>query len=133
MQMKLVLLQWLINAFAIVVAVKVVDGISFSGPWWYMIIIGSLFGIVNSIIKPIIKFFSYPIIIITLGIFTVIINATMLGMTSLISRHLDLGFTIAGFWPALWGAMIVCIVSTFLSWATGKKKLKEDTAGEKNA
>lgn len=131
--MKLILLQWLINAFAIIVAVKVIDGISFSGPWWYMIIIGSLFGIVNSVIKPVIKFFTYPIIIITFGIFALVINAAMLGTTALISRHLELGFTIAGFWPAFWGAMIVSMISTFLAIATGHKRLRASSKGEHNA
>ncbi|UCG78207.1 MAG: phage holin family protein [Nitrospirota bacterium] len=123
--MKLHILQWLINALAIIVAVRVVDGLSFTGPWWYMLIIGTIFGIVNSLIKPIIKFFSIPIIIITLGVFSVVINAAMLGITALISRPLELGFEISGFWPALWGALIVSIVSALLSWVTGKRHLEE--------
>lgn len=132
--MKFHILQWLINALAIVIAVKVVDGISFQGEWWYMIVIGSLFGLVNGLIKPIIKLFTYPIIIITLGIFTLIINAAMLGLTALISRPLKLGFEIAGFWPAFWGALIVSIISTVLSWMTGQKTLREELKRErKNA
>lgn len=129
--MKLHILQWLINALAIVVAVKIVDGISFHGEWWYMIVIGSLFGLVNSSIKPIIRFFTYPIIIVTLGIFTLIINASMLGLTALISRPLKLGFEVTGFWPAFWGALIVSIISTVLSWMTGQKALREELKGEK--
>jgi putative membrane protein len=131
--MKLILIQWLINALAIIVAVKFVDGIRFSGPWWYMLIIGSLFGIVNSIIKPVIRLFTYPIIILTFGIFALVINAAMLGLTSFISGQLELGFTIEGFWPALWGALVVSIISMLLSWVTGYRRQKERSEGEENA
>ncbi len=98
-----------------------------------MIIIGSVFGIVNSLIKPIVKFFTYPIIIITLGIFTLVINAAMLVLTSLISGFLNFGFEITGFLPALWGALIVSIISIILSWLTGLKGMKKERAWGKNA
>ena len=131
--MRLLLLQWLVNALAIVLAVRIVDGIVFSGPWWYMLIIGAIFGTVNSLIKPVIKFFTYPIIILTLGIFALVINAAMLGLTALISRFLDLGFDVAGFRPALGGAVIVTVVSTILSWATGLRGAGRRDRGKKDA
>lgn len=122
--MAYIILRVMINALSIVAAVKLVEGITFSGQWWKMIIIGAIFGFVNSLIKPIVTFFTFPFIILTLGIFTLIINTLMLIITAHLSESLDLGLQIKGFWPAFWGAIIVSIVSITLSWLTGVKKIK---------
>ncbi len=122
--MAYIILRVMINAISIVAAVKLVEGITFSGQWWKMIIIGAIFGLVNSLIKPIVTLFTFPFIILTLGIFTLIINTLMLVITSHLSESLNLGLQIKGFWPAFWGAIIVSIVSMTLSWLTGVKKIK---------
>src|SRR4030042_1452177 len=122
--MAYIILRVMINALSIVAAVKLVEGITFSGQWWKMIITGAIFGLVNSLIKPIVTLFTFPFIILTLGIFTLIINTLMLIITSHLSESLDLGLQIKGFWPAFWGAIIVSIVSMILSWLTGVKKIK---------
>jgi len=132
--MSLLILQWTINALAIVVAVKIIDGISFHGAWWHMLIIGAIFGMVNSMIRPIIRFFTFPIIILTLGIFSLIINALMVALTSLISHVFNLGFKVDGFWPAVAGAIVISIVSVLLSWLVGMRTLRmmcPDTGQEK--
>lgn len=116
--MTYLILKIMINALSIAIAVKVIDGITFSGKWWKMIIIGAVFGIVNSLIRPVVKFFTFPFIILTLGLFTFIINALMLLITEALSGPLNLGLQIHGFWPAFWGALIVSVVSTLLSWLT---------------
>jgi putative membrane protein len=117
-------LKIMINALSLVAAVKLVDGITFTGEWWKMIIIGAIFGLVNSLIKPLIKLFALPLIILTLGLFTLIINAAMLGITAKLSESLSLGLQISGFRPALFGAIIVSITSIILSWITGAKKFR---------
>jgi len=122
--MAYIILRIMINALSIVVAVKLVEGITFSGQWWKMIIIGAIFGFVNSLIKPIVTFFTFPFIILTLGLFTLIINTLMLALTAHLSDSLNLGLKIEGFLPAFWGALIVSIVSMFLSWLTGVKRIK---------
>ena len=114
----------MINALSIVIAVKLVDGLSFTGEWWKMIIVGAVFGIVNSVIKPIVQFFTIPFIILTLGLFTLIINTLMLALTASLSDTFHLGFHIRGFWAAFWGAIIVSVVSMLLSWITGLKRLR---------
>jgi putative membrane protein len=119
------ILRIMINALSIAIAVKLVDGITFSGEWWKMIIIGAVFGIINSLIRPIVKFFTFPFIILTLGLFTFIINALMLLITESLSESFNLGLQIHGFLPAFWGALIVSIVSTFLSWLTGLKEISK--------
>jgi putative membrane protein len=122
--MTYLILQIMINALSIAVAVRLVDNISFAGEWWKMIIIGAVFGVVNSIIKPIVTLFAFPLIILTLGLFTLIINTLMLILTAKLSVPLNLGLSIDGFWPAFKGALIISIVSILLSWATGLKKGK---------
>jgi putative membrane protein len=122
--MTYLILKIMINAMAIAVAVKLVDGINFTGEWWKMILIGVVFGVVNSIIKPLLTFFTLPLIILTLGLFTVIINTLMLLLTAQLSGPFELGLRINGFWPAFWGALIVSVVSMVLSWMTGLKNIK---------
>lgn len=117
--MAYLFLKIMINALSIGVAVKVINGITFTGEWWKMIIVGAIFGLVNSFIKPIAKLFTFPFIILTLGLFTLIINALMLGLTAYLSDSLKLGFHISGFWPAFKGALLVSIVSTVLNCLAG--------------
>ncbi len=112
-------LRIMINALSIGIAVKLVDGITFTGEWWKMIIIGIIFGIVNSILKPIISFFSLPLIVLTLGIFLIVINALMLIITAKLSVPFNLGLHIDGFFPALLGSIIISLISLLLSWFAG--------------
>ena len=122
--MTYLILRIMINALSIAAAVKLVDGITFAGQWWKMIIIGAVFGIVNSLIKPVVTFFTFPLIILTLGLFTLIVNTLMLIITVGLSEPLSLGLQINGFWSAFKGAVIISIVSLLLSWLTGLKNIK---------
>jgi putative membrane protein len=122
--MTYLILRIMINALSIAAAAKLVDGITFTGQWWKMIIIGAVFGIVNSLIKPLVTFFTFPLIILTLGLFTLIVNTLMLAITVELSEPLRLGLQINGFWPAFKGALIISVVSLLLSWLTGLKNIK---------
>jgi putative membrane protein len=122
--MAYTILRMMINALSIVIAVKLVDGLTFTGEWWKMIIVGAVFGIVNSVIKPIVQFFTFPFIILSLGLFTLIINTLMLALTASFSDTFGLGFNIRGFWPAFRGAIIVSVVSMLLSWVTGLNRIR---------
>jgi len=122
--MAYLILRVMINALSIAAAIRLVDGITFTGEWWKMIIIGAVFGIVNSLLKPIMMIFTFPLIVLTLGIFTLVVNALMLIITAGLSGPLHLGLKIDGFWPAFWGALIVSIVSMLLSWLTGLRDIK---------
>ncbi|MBE0426902.1 MAG: phage holin family protein [Nitrospirae bacterium] len=117
-------LRIMINALSIAMAVTLIDDITFTGEWWKMIIIGAVFGLVNSLIKPFITIFALPLIILTLGLFTLIVNALMLTITAKLSGPLSLGLQIIGFWAAFKGALIISMVSILLSWVTGLKKIK---------
>jgi putative membrane protein len=74
-----------------------------------------IFGIVNAFIRPVAKVLTFPLIILTLGIFALVVNGLMLWLTSALSGALDLGFHVRGFWAAFFGALVVSIVSTLLS------------------
>ena len=114
----------MINALAIAAAVKFVDGITFTGEWWKMIIVGAVFGVVNSFLKPLLTLFTFPLIVLTLGLFTLVVNTLMLIITVELSEPLQLGLQIINFWAAFKGALIISIVSMLLSWLTGAKRVK---------
>lgn len=122
--MTYLILRIMINALSIAVAVKVIEGITFTGEWWKMIVIGAVFGIVNSFLKPLVTFFALPLILVTLGLFTLIVNTVMLVVTVELSEPFHLGLQIQGFWAAFKGALIISIVSMVLSWITGLKKIQ---------
>jgi putative membrane protein len=108
-------IRWLINTIAIMLAIKFVPGIVYSGDWWGVLIVGVLFGLVNTFIRPFIRLFTLPLLIFSLGLFTFIINAMMLSLTSWISGKFHLGFHVAGFKAAFWGALVISIASLVLS------------------
>ena len=122
--MAYLILRVMINALSIAAAIKIVDGITFTGEWWKMIIIGAIFGIINALLKPLLMLFTLPLIVLTLGLFTLIVNAALLTLTAALSGPFNLGLHIHGFWSAFWGALIVSIVSMLLSWITGIKKIR---------
>ncbi|BFV58126.1 phage holin family protein [Kitasatospora sp. CMC57] len=122
--MKSIVLRTLINAAAIWVAAWIVDGITLSGDDWQsktvtVIAVALIFGVVNFLIKPLVKLFSLPLFILTLGLITFVINALMLWLTSWASDKLDLDFHVEGFWAALLGALIISLVSWGLNLALG--------------
>jgi putative membrane protein len=108
-------LNLLINTFALWAAARVIPGIAYSGPWYGLLLVALLFGVLNAFVRPVLKFLSFPIVILTLGLFIFILNAFMLWLTSAASRALDLGFAVAGFWPALWGALVISLINIVLS------------------
>jgi putative membrane protein len=120
----LFLLQLLINAAALWVAIQLVDGISHTGSWWSLMLVALVFGVINASVRPFVKLLSLPILILTLGLFIFIINALMLRLTSWVSGLLGLGFHVEGFWAAFLGGLIVSIVSLMLSIFTGARKMK---------
>ena len=109
------LIKWLINTIAIMLAIKWVPGIAYSGAWWGILIVGIIFGFVNTFIRPFIKLFTLPLLIFSLGLFTFVINALMLMLTSWLSGEFNLGFHVEGFKAAFWGALVISLVSMVLS------------------
>ncbi len=120
--MQYMILRLSINALSLAAAIELINGITFAGQWWKILIIAALFGLINALIKPLVQLFTFPLIIVTLGLFTLVINATMLAVTAALSGPFHLGFHISGFWPAFWGAIVISIVSMMLSWVTGMNR-----------
>jgi putative membrane protein len=114
------LVKLLGNAVALAIAIWMLDDITLTGSTTgrrilTLLIVAAIFGVVNAIVKPIAKLLSLPFIILTLGLLLFVINALMLMLTSWISGKLDVPFHVEGFGTALLGALIITIVSWFLS------------------
>ena len=119
-----VVLRLLINAAALWVAIRLVDGIDHRGSWWSLIFVALVFGVLNVSVRPLLKVLSIPLLIVTLGVFIFVINAVMLLLTSWVSELLDLGFYVDGFWSAFLGGLVVSVVSFLLSVFTGARDVK---------
>jgi putative membrane protein len=108
------LIRLLVNAAALWVATRIVPGVTYSGDFLPFLAVALVFGIVNAIIGTVVKLLSLPLIILTLGIFLLVVNGLLLWLTSALSGSLGLGFHVSGFWAALFGSLVVSIVSTLL-------------------
>ncbi len=109
------LLRLLINAAALWVATKIVPGISAnSGPITFLAV-ALVFGLLNALVRPVVTMLSCPLLILSLGLFTFVINAFILWLTSAAAARFGIGFHVSDFWAAFWGALVVSIVSVFLS------------------
>jgi putative membrane protein len=117
------IVQLLINAGALYVAVLLVPDLDFSfepdGAWLKFLLVAFIFGLVNTFVRPVLRILTFPITIMTLGIFLIVINALMLILTGVISAELDLGLTVDGFLAAFLGAIVVAIVGFALSMVIG--------------
>lgn len=118
------ILRFLATAVALWVAVLLVPGISFTGSWLGMLGVALVFGLVNAIIRPILKILTCPLVVLTLGLFVFILNALMLWLASEISQAFGIGFDVDGFIAAFIGALIVGVVSTLLNLLVGKRETR---------
>jgi putative membrane protein len=109
------LIRLLVNAAALWVATRLVPGVSFDGGALPFLGVALVFGVINAFIRPVMKVLTFPLIIVTLGIFALVVNGLMLWLTSSLSASLGLGFHVTGFWAAFFGGLVVSIVSTILS------------------
>ena len=104
------LVKLAIYAGAVWVAVQLVDGLEFDGTWLALAGIAVVFAVVNAVVKPILTVLSLPLIIVTLGIFVLIVNAAILGLTIWLSGLFDLGLSTTGFTATFLGAVVVSVV-----------------------
>ena len=108
-------LRWGINAVALYVAVLIVPGIIFDGEWLNILWLALIIGLLNALVRPLLKFLTCPLIILTLGLFTIVVNTVILLLTNSIGQAFDLGLSVDGFWPALLGSLVISIVSVIMS------------------
>ncbi|MFD7164979.1 phage holin family protein [Streptomyces violascens] len=114
--MKNFVVKTLANAAALAVAIWLVKNITLTGDntgkkALTLVLVALVFGVVNFVVKPVVKFLSFPLFILTLGLITLVINALMLLLTSWLADKLNLSFHVEGFWTAVVGALIISIVS----------------------
>ncbi|PSM39163.1 hypothetical protein C6Y14_32330 [Streptomyces dioscori] len=118
--MKNFVVKTIANAGALAVAVWLLDKITLSGDSkgkeiGTLLLVALLFGLVNFLVKPVVKVLTFPLFILTLGLITLVVNALMLLLTSWLADKLDLSFHVDGFWTAVLGGLIISIVSWALN------------------
>jgi putative membrane protein len=109
--MQNLIIRLFVNAVALWVAAQLVNGIDLVGEFWPVLLVAAVFGLVNALIKPIALILAFPFLILTLGLFTIVINALMLMLTAALVDAL----TVAGFWVALLGSLLISLVSLIFS------------------
>ena len=112
---RILSLRWLINILAIYAAVLTVPGIKFEGPGWQLGVIAAVFALINVALRPLLTLLTCPLIILTFGLFGLVINAILLGLTAWIAGSLGFQFTVDGFWPAVFGGLVISVVSLTLN------------------
>jgi len=113
--------RWIVQMIAVWAATKIVSGISYDD-WQSLLIAALVLGILNSLVKPVLQVLSIPFIIMTLGLFLIVINAILLRITS----GLVHGFHVTGFWPAVGGSLVISVVSMFLGYPRAKRRIVVD-------
>jgi putative membrane protein len=124
---------WLLTTAAgVALATWLVDGIYFTGPasgqeelrhkLLPLLLVALILGFVTHFVKPVVTFFSIPFILVTIGLFLLVINALMLMLTAWIADGIGIGFHVDGFWNALWGSLVITFVNWFMSFTV----LKDD-------
>jgi putative membrane protein len=121
------LVQLLINAAALYVAVLLVPNLDFDfspeGAWLKFLLVAFIFGLVNTFLKPILRILTLPITFMTLGIFLLILNALLLILVGAIAGELNLGLTVGDFLAALLGSIIISVVGFVLSMVVGTTRV----------
>lgn len=109
------LLRWIVNAIALWAAIEIVPGIHHDGTGASLLAIALIFGLVNALVRPLLMFLTCPLIVLTMGLFILIINTIMLALTEWLSGIFNLGLTIDGFWPTFLGALVISVVSAVIN------------------
>ena len=113
--MRAHVIRFVINALALAGAVWVVPGLHYGGTPAGFVVLAVVFGLVNMVLRPLLTILTCPLVVLTLGLFMLVINAILLLATGAAARHLGLGFRVDGFWPALLGGVIIGLASTILA------------------
>ena len=120
------LLRWLLNTFILMLVAYIVPGIGFAS-FWSALITSAIFGLINAVIRPLMIILTLPINILTLGLFTLIINALMFWLASTIVK----GFDVANFAAAFWGALAYWIIITVINYLFEDRPAKVKTRSRK--
>ena len=116
-------LQWLITSLAIFAAFSLVPGITFSGNGYEIGVIAMIYSVINLLIRPVLTLITCPMIILTLGTFTVIINAILLLLTANFAKILGIDFRVETFMTALIGAIVISLTTFVLNLLSGQNNV----------
>lgn len=105
-----ILLQILLNGLGVLLAAYLVPGVSYTGSWPYLLLVGLVIGLINLLVRPLLTLLSIPALILTLGLFYLVINGALLYLASLLLDHL----TVHTFWGAILGGLVLAI----FNWLT---------------
>jgi len=119
--MRNFLLRLFVNALALSAAGWLVDGVNLSEDFVQVLMVALVFGLINAILKPILKLLSFPLLFLSLGLFSIVINAALL----LLTARLVEGFSVDGFMSAILGSLVISIVGMFLNGALKDEKKKK--------
>ncbi|MEU4476821.1 phage holin family protein [Micromonospora sp. NPDC023966] len=114
------LIRLAITAIALWITTLIVPGVEVTGrnganTAFTLVVVALIFGVVNAVLKPVIKVFGCVFYLLTLGLFALVVNALLFLLTDWIARGLDLPFHVDGFWAAFWGAIVMAVVSWLIS------------------
>ena len=109
------ILRWAINAVAIFLAIRLVPGITLESGWQSVIWLALILGLVNAFLRPLLTLLTCPLIIVTLGLFTLLINTFLFWLTGQIGQFIGIHITFAGFWPVFLGGLVISVVSIFMT------------------
>lgn len=109
------LLRLIINTAALWVAARVVPGISYVGGPGGLVAVAVIFGVVNALIGPFLRLLALPVVVLTLGLFTLVVNGALFALAGLLARALGIAFHVGGAWAAILGALVVSVVSFVLT------------------
>ncbi len=106
-----------LNALALMVVTNLIPGITIQS-FPYAILAALVIGLVNALVRPLLELLSLPITILTLGLFSLVINALMFALAAWITP----GFTVVGFGPAFWGGLLYAVLATVISWMVKEQR-----------
>ena len=128
------IIKVVINAIGVFAAIQVIPQIHFDygSDWWKLLVVALILALINSYLKPILKVLSFPITLLTLGVFAFVLNALLLLLVAFVSDQFGLGFTIGGFPPhftadafvgALLGSIVISVVATLLGMVNAGRRI----------
>lgn len=123
--MNKILLQIAVNAFAFFVAITLLNGSGINAQemqWWGYVLLALIFGLINGLLKPVLALLGCPFILITFGLGILLINTLMFFLAGQVGLAWGFGFTVDGFWPAFFGALIVSLIGFLFNLLVGDGK-----------
>ncbi|UCC77516.1 MAG: phage holin family protein [Anaerolineales bacterium] len=119
-------LRWLITGIALYAAVQLVPGITYEGGWTTLAGMALIVGLLNAFVRPLLALMSCPLIIVTMGLFILVLNAAVFLLAARLASVFGVSFFVSGFSSAFWGALVVGIVSFFMNLWVREEEEEED-------